>query len=200
MPRWALASRRALLWGVLLAAWATACSGPAPAPLVPAGPAIWPAAPGARSPAPPPNGSLDPIYIDADFAETYAVFVLRTLTLTEKSARWAHFYDGRWVTWCGELKYFTHDGLQFRYFGSTETYDVQVTLPEPQKSALRSQLTIGRFYNYTGRLGRFDESFRILTVDQGTVLRPNEFGVPGTLLPSPEPVWRIGAPPRVVTR
>ncbi len=149
---------------------------------------------------PPPNGALDPVYINADFAETYQIFVLRTLSLTEKSARWAHYYDGRWVVWTGELKFFTRDGLQFRYYSSTESYDVQVTVPEPQKTALRSQLTIGRFYNYTGRLGHFDEGFRILTLDQGTVLQPNEFGVPSMLLSYPESIFRIGPPPRVITR
>jgi hypothetical protein len=104
------------------------------------------------------------------------------------------------VVWTGELKFFTRDGLQFRYYISTESYDVQVTVPEPQKTALRSQLTIGRFYNYTGRLGHFDEGFRILTLDQGTVLQPNEFGVPSMLLSYPESIFRIGPPPRVVSR
>ena len=194
--RWTFARRMLPLCAVVFLA---ACSGSAS-----------PKAPGAGSanlappnvdpgqPAPPPSGALAPVYIDADFAETYQVFVLRTLSLTEKSARWAHYYDGRWIVWTGELKFFTKDGLQFRYYSSTEAYDVQVTVPEPQKSALRSQLTIGRFYNYTGRLGRFDESFRILTVDQGTVLRPNEFGVPSMLLNFPESIWRIGPPPRVI--
>lgn len=183
-----------------LCSWATwtACSGSTPAP---------PAAESSSRPDPrllpgavsqPPNGSLAPVYIDADQGDTYSIFVLRTLSLTEKSTRWAHYYDGRWVRWCGELKFFTHDGLQFRYFSSSESYDIELQVPEPQKTALRTQLTIGRFYNYVGRLGHFDESFRILTLDQGTVLRPDEFGVPSYLLDSPNPIWRIGTPPRVV--
>lgn len=172
-----------------------ACSRSAAPPAAAAAAAV---VPDGGSPAPPPNGALKPVYIDADFAETYQIFVLRTLSLTEKSARWAHYYDGRWVVWTGELKFFTRDGLQFRYYNSTESYDVQLTVPEPQKSALRSLLTIGRFYNYTGRLGHFDEGFRILTLDQGTVLRPNEFGVPSMLLNFPESIFRIGPPPRVI--
>ena len=192
----------ALIVGVL-PVWAASCAGSGSAPIPP------PAAESSARPDPrlvpgavsqPPNGSLAPVYIDADQAETYSIFVLRTLTLTEKSARWAHYYDGRWVRWCGELKFFTHDGLQFRYFSSSESYDIELEVPEPQKTALRTQLTIGRFYNYAGRLGRFDESFRILTLDQGTVLRPDEFGVPSYLLDSPDPIWRIGPPPRVVAR
>ncbi len=187
----------------------TACSGSGtPPPTTGSSPppaeALW-ASPRGTGPAPgtvsqPPTGSLEPVYIDADQAQTYEIFVLRNLTPMEKSARWAHYYDGRWVRWCGELKFFTHDGLQFRYFSSSESYDVELTVPEPQKTALRSQLTLGRFYNYVGRLVRFDESFRVLTLDQATVMHPDEFGVPGFLVNYPEPVWRIGTPPRVMPR
>ena len=48
----------------------------------------------------------------------------------EKSARWSRYYDGRWVRWCGELMFFTHEGLQFRYFASSESYDVELFVPE----------------------------------------------------------------------
>lgn len=204
--RWALGLAFWPLWAFTFCA---ACSnkpggpGTGSAAPTPADP-LW-ASPKGPGPAPgtvsqPPSGSLEPIYIDADLAQTYATFVLRNLTPMEKSARWARYYDGRWVRWCGELMFFTHEGLQFRYFGSSESYDVELFVPEPQKTALRSQLTLGRFYNYVGRLVRFDESFRVLTLDQGTVLHPDEFGVPGVLLSYPEPVWRMGPPPRVVSR
>jgi hypothetical protein len=179
---------------VLLASTGCPTSGDAPATLdLASAPRVRPGVV-----APPPSGSLEPVYIDADLAETYEIFVLRTLTPTEKSARWSHYYDGRWVRWCGELRFFTHDGIQMRQFASTEAYDVEIFMPEPQKSALRSQLTLGRFYNYTGRLDRYDESFRSLTLTQGTILHPDEFGVPSMLVASPEPIWKPGAPPRVL--
>src|SRR5262245_10166946 len=105
---------------LLLAAWTVACwvACSEHSPVPPPG-SLEQAASGYT---PPPNGALAPVYIDADFAQTFAIFVLRTLTPTEKSARWSHYYDGRWVRWIGELRYVTHDGLQLRQYASSEAY------------------------------------------------------------------------------
>lgn len=149
------------------------------------------------APKPPPNGSLQPQFISAEFVDSYQTFVLPTLSIQEASKRWSSTYKGRWVKWSGQLLYFSRDGLQFRQLAQTQSFDVELLVPEPNRSALRSQLTLGRFYNYAGRLVRVDSSFRVIALDQGTVFSANEVGVPGTLANAPLPTRKLGPQPQL---
>ena len=123
--------------------------------------------------------------------------MLPTLSIQEASKRWSSTYKGRWVKWSGQLLYFSRDGLQFRQLAQTQSFDVELLVPEPNRSALRSQLTLGRFYNYAGRLVRVDSSFRVIALDQGTVFSANEVGVPGTLANAPLPTRKLGPQPQL---
>jgi hypothetical protein len=52
-------------------------------------------------------------------------------------------------------------------------------LPSPNAAGSVSKLQLGRFYNYVGRLLRCDGMFRVIVLEQGTVLHADDLGVPG---------------------
>ena len=141
---------------------------------------------------PPPVPSRSPEYIEAQFLDTYRMFVPRDFTNQEKDVRWSRYYQGRWVRWSGQLRFVTADAFLFHHLGSTSSYEVSLVVTEPERSRLRQQLQLGRFYNYVGRLLRCDATFRVIVLEQGTVLAANDVGVPGTLATLP---WTRELPP-----
>lgn len=142
--------------------------------------------------APPPVPSNKPDFIEAQFLDTYRLFVPRDFTSQEKDVRWSRYYQGRWVRWTGQFRFVTADALLFHHLGTSSSYEVSLIVPEPERSRLRQQLQIGRFYNYVGRLLRVDSMFRVIVLEQGSVLAPNDLGVPGTLTTLP---WTRELPP-----
>ena len=141
---------------------------------------------------PPPVPSDKPDFIEAQFLDTYRLFIPRDFTNQEKDVRWSRYYQGRWVRWTGQFRFTTADALLFHHLGTSSSYEVSLIVPEPERSRLRQQLQIGRFYNYVGRLLRVDSMFRVIVLEQGAVLAPNDVGVPGTLTTLP---WTRELPP-----
>ena len=142
--------------------------------------------------APPPVPSRSADFIEAQFLDTYRLFIPRDFTSQEKDVRWSRYYQGRWVRWTGQFRFVTADALLFHHLGTSSSYEVSLIVPEPERTRLRQQLQIGRFYNYVGRLLRFDSMFRVIVLEQGSVLAPSDFGVPGTLATLP---WTRELPP-----
>ncbi len=142
--------------------------------------------------APPPVPSNRPDFIEAQFLDTYRLFVPRDFTGQEKAIRWSRYYQGRWVRWTGQLRFVTADALLFHHLGTNSSYEVSLLVPEPERSRLRQVLQLGRFYNYVGRMLRYETTFRVIVLEQGSVLAPNDTGVPGTLSTLP---WTREPPP-----
>jgi hypothetical protein len=162
-----------------------------PQPLVAPPPAI------AGGPARPPGESTQPVFIAADFAKFYQTFLLYGLSPGEKTERWDRYYMQRWVRWCGVLLRLHNNTAVFRQFGGG-SYDVVVALAKSQQTATAAQLTIGRFYNYSGRLLRYDDSFRITNLDQGVIFDAGPGGVPGVLADLPPLTRQVSPPPLVI--
>jgi len=120
------------------------------------------------------------------------MFVPRDFTSQEKAERWSRYYQGRWVRWSGQLRFATADAFLFHHIGDASTYEVSLIVPEPDRSRLRQHMQLGRFYNYVGRLLRTDGTFRVIVLEQGSVLNANDQGVPGTLATLP---WSREPPP-----
>jgi hypothetical protein len=125
-------------------------------------------------------------FIEIDFPTAYVFLASTLFTDAQRGPQWSRFYRGRWVRLTGQLRAFTHDGLQFQQIEDSRTYDVALTVPQPELTKLRDVLVIGRFYNYIGRLRRVDETLKVFVLEQGLVLGPDEFGVPGQLGPAPD--------------
>ncbi|HMY59704.1 MAG TPA: hypothetical protein PKI49_12050 [Pseudomonadota bacterium] len=142
--------------------------------------------------APPSVPSTSPEFVEAQFLDTYRLFVPRDFTSQEKDIRWSRYYQGRWVRWTGQLRFVTADAFLFHHLGPTSSYEVSLQIPEPERSRLRQTLQLGRFYNYVGRLLRYETTFRVIALEQGSVLSPNDIGVPGTLASLP---WSHDPPP-----
>ncbi len=142
--------------------------------------------------APPAVPSGVPDFIEAQFLDTYRLFVPRDFTSQEKAIRWSRYYQGRWVRWTGQLRFVTADALLFHHLGTTSSYEVSLQVPEPERARLRQVLQLGRFYNYVGRMLRYETTFRVIVLEQGSVLAPNDTGVPGTLSTLP---WTREPPP-----
>jgi hypothetical protein len=153
-----------------------------------------PTAPAADEAAPSP---LTPTYIDADFVNIYQTLLLNGLSDPEKTERWARFYKQRYVRWSGQLFYIKKDSLRFRELDSTGTYDVYLRIATAPGRAVPS-LTIGRYYNYVGRLDTYDDGFHTVYLDQGVVFDAGPDGVPGLLTPAPPMTRRLSAPPSVI--
>ena len=75
----------------------------------------------------------------------------------------------------------TSEAFLFHHLGATSSYEVSLMVAEPERSRLRHKLQLGRFYNYVGRLLRYDGMFRVIVLEQGSVLHADDLGVPGTL-------------------
>lgn len=142
--------------------------------------------------APPPIPSRSPEFVEAQFLDTYRLFVPRDFTSQQKDIRWSRYYQGRWVRWTGQLRFVTADAFLFHHLGPTSSYEVSVLIPEPERARLRQILQLGRFYNYVGRLLRYETTFRVIVLEQGSVLAPSDVGVPGTLATLP---WTHDPPP-----
>jgi len=138
---------------------------------------------------------LRPVFIDVDIVHIYQVLLLNGLTGYEKSQRWSQFYNQRWVRWSGQLARIKSDALLFRHMGGTGTYDVLLKTARKAGQAPQ-QLTPGRFYNYIGRLERFDDGFHTLYLEQGVVMEAGPDGVPGTLTVEPEQTRKLPDPPK----
>lgn len=138
------------------------------------------------SPAPP--ASATPRFIDANFPEIYQLFLKRTLPERDKTERWIRSFQNRWVRWSGQLVAISNTGLKMRQLQTTMTFDVSVMINEPQRSQLRAALRPGKFYTYIARLDRYDDVFRTLYLNQGSVVNPNPEGAPGKLDPMPPPL------------
>jgi hypothetical protein len=137
-------------------------------------------------------------FIDIDFPAAYNFLATTRFTEAQRGAQWSRFYRGRWVRLTGELRAFSHDGLQLAQLGGM-TFEVQLLVTQPELSRLRQTLVIGRFYNYVGRLRRVDDWLRVFVIEQGMVLGADEFGVPGMLGTPPNPAatdMRVPPPPR----
>lgn len=156
-----------------------------------------PVAPSTKKPASP---QLAPTFIDADFWNAHQSLLQRGLTEDEKNALWARYYRQRWVQWTGQLALIKQDRLLFRHVRETLTFDVSLTIDRAKEPTLGGPLVVGRFYTYVGRLARFDGSFRLLYLDQGLVLTPDEFGVPGALIERPPISRQVPPPPHEVVR
>lgn len=141
--------------------------------------------------------TVAPVFIDLNFVDFYQAMLLHGLTPSEKSQRWARFYKQRWVRWTGQLAYAKPGQLLFRQLGSTRTYDVIVRLARTTEPPPPS-LTIGKFYNYTGRLVRYDDAFFTTYLDQGVVFLAGPEGVPSMLAAQPTLTRKLTPPPRVV--
>jgi hypothetical protein len=138
---------------------------------------------------------LRPVFIDVDIVHIYQVLLLNGLTPHEKSQRWSQFYNQRWVRWTAQLAHIKPDALLLRHMGGTGTYDVLLkTARTPGQAAPR--LTQGRFYNYIGRLERYDDGFQTLYLEQGVVMDAGPDGVPGTLATEPEQTRKLPDPPK----
>lgn len=125
-------------------------------------------------------------FIEIDFPTAYVFLASTLFTEAQRGLQWSRFYRGRWVRLTGRLRAFSHDALQFEQIEESRTYEVAVTVPQPELSRLRDLLTLDRFYNYVGRLRRVDEMLMVFVLEQGVVLGPDEMGVPGTLSPAPD--------------
>lgn len=134
-----------------------------------------------------------PQFIDVTFVELYQLFMSHGLSNAEKAQRWSRQYRGRWIRWTGQLAYIRTSTLLFRQLGSSTTQDIFLFAPEQRRE--NPPLTPGRFYNYVGRLTRYDDMFRTFYLDQGMVLGPDEVGVPGNLAESPALTRRLPGPP-----
>lgn len=163
------------------------------------------------TPTPGPDGSVqgedslsrgEPVaseFIDIDFPAAYEFLATTRFTEAQRSGQWSRFYRGKWLRLTGELRSFSHDGLQLAQLGGLPTFDVQLLVTQPELSRLRQTMVIGRFYNYVGRLRRVDNWLKIFVLEQGTVLGADELGVPGSLgLPynAAAPVLHVPPPPR----
>jgi hypothetical protein len=61
-----------------------------------------------------------PEYIEAQFLDTYRMFVPRDFTGQEKDVRWSRYYQGRWVRWSGQLRFVTSRSVSVSSPGSDE--------------------------------------------------------------------------------
>ncbi len=129
-------------------------------------------------------GYLVPEFSNIDFLLLYQTVLLHGLTPAEQVERWSRYYRQRWVRWCGQLAYINKSSLLFRQLGSSSTYDVYLR-PARSDGQPLPQLTIGRFYNYAGRLAQYDEAFHTIYLDQGVLFDAGPDGVPGALATDP---------------
>jgi hypothetical protein len=134
-----------------------------------------------------------PQFIDVTYSELYQIFLNHGLSDGEKAQRWSREYRGRWIRWTGQLAYIRTSSLLFRQLGGSSTQDVFLFSPEQRRE--NPTLTPGRFYNYVGRLSRYDDLFRTFYLDHGMVLGPDEFGVPGTPYDAPPVTRKLPGPP-----
>ena len=178
--------------------WPIGCDrGPAPAarnPEAPQSKAPPIVAPPSAAPAP---SSLEPTFIDTDLRDIYQVLLLNGLAGFEKAERWSRFYKQRWVRWSGQLTHVTPDSMWFRQMEGTMTYDVMVKTARAPGQA-KPEVKVGRFYNYVGRLDRYDDSFGSIYLDQGVIFDAGPEGVPGTLTTVPRMTRRLPGAPQVV--
>jgi hypothetical protein len=155
------------------------------------------------APAPPPPdqppsaSSLDPQFIDADIRDIYQVLLLNGLAGFEKAERWSRFYKQRWVRWTGQLTHIKPDSLWFRQMEGTMTYDVMLKTARAPGQA-KPNVVVGRFYNYVGRLDRYDDGFGSIYLDQGVVFDAGPDGVPGTLITVPIMTRHVPGPPKSI--
>jgi len=137
---------------------------------------------------------VSPQFVDVNFLTAYQTLMLHGMTQQEKAEIWSRFYEGHWIRWSGELAYVKKDALLFRELNSTATYDVFLRIAHVSDERLRS-FSVGRFYNYMGRLYRYEDGFRTIFADQGVVLDAGPDGVPGVLAMEPPEVRHITPPP-----
>lgn len=135
-------------------------------------------------------------FIEIDFPTSYVFLASTLFSEAQRSQQWSRFYRGRWVRLTGQLRAFSHDGLQFQQIEESRTYEVALTVPQPELMKLRDVLVLERFYNYVGRLRRVDETLKVFILEQGVVLGPDELGVPGLLARAPNrTVTSLPVPP-----
>lgn len=135
-------------------------------------------------------------FIQIDFPTAYVFLASTLFSEAQRSQQWSRFYRGRWVRLTGQLRSFSHDALQFQQIEESRTFEVELTVPQPELIKLRDVLTLGRFYNYVGRLRRVDEMLKVFILEQGVVLGPDELGVPSLLARAPDrTVTSLPVPP-----
>ena len=136
---------------------------------------------------------LRPVFIDAGFGTLHQTFLQYGLTAMERSQVWSHSYKNRWVHWTGQLVKVSQAAVLFRQLASTSSYDVLVRIPRIDPG-LRQRLTVGRLYNYVGRVDSYDDMFRTIYLEQGQIFDAGPDGVPGVLINAP-PLSRTFPPP-----
>jgi len=135
-----------------------------------------------------------PVFIDADFVQLYQQLLIPGIPAHKKAEQWSRLYRQRWVRWTGQLAYVHESLLRFRQTGATATYDVVLRIAKTSSKPVPA-LVPGRFYAYSGRLEHYDDLFRILYLDSGTVFDTGAQGVPGTLAQDPEMTRHEPDPP-----
>ena len=141
------------------------------------------------------ENSLRPTFIEVDITHLYQVLLLNGLSPVEKSQRWAQFYRQRFVRWTGRLARIQPDALLFVHIEGTGTYDVLLKTARTPGQPI-PKLQQGRFYNYIGRLERYDDGFQTLYLEQGVVREAGLDGVPGTLATAPPMTRKLPQPPK----
>jgi hypothetical protein len=147
-----------------------------------------PVAPVAEVPPQAPVDRQQPVFVDVEFRVLHQLFLLYGFTTIERSDLWTRFYKHRWIHWTGELRFHKRDSLLFRMLAGSGTYDVRLYIPKDRRPP-DAQLNVGRFYTFMGRLTDYDDVFKTITLDQGTVFVGDSLGVPGFLMP-PWPMAR----------
>jgi hypothetical protein len=141
----------------LVWAWlSTGCSGPSenPPPL---------------AAAPPAHDGSAVEFVNVTFQDLYPLFLMRRIKPGPKAALWQR-YVGRWVRWTGTLVSFTANGVTFKQRPETVTFDVSLWIEALDRAALKRRVKKGDRVVYIGQLDSYDDVFRTLYLQHGSIL------------------------------
>lgn len=131
--------------------------------------------------------------INEPFSDIYRLFLMPQIPANVKSARWNTNYQGRWVSWTGKLVASSRNSAKFKQLQQTITFDVSL-LVNRNAGSNPERMRVGQYYRYFGRLRSYDDVFRTMYLDQGTIVATSE-QASGELVPVPPPLrYYPGAP------
>jgi hypothetical protein len=94
---------------------------------------------------------------------------MRRIKPGPKAALWQR-YVGRWVRWTGTLVSFTANGVTFKQRPETVTFDVSLWIEAFDRAALKRRVKKGDRVVYIGQLDSYDDVFRTLYMQHGSIL------------------------------